>query len=111
LALRLILEVVAGRRSSNQLTGLITRRVQRYVIAEINRPGERQTRITTNRGSVAPARGWLRALRVCQPVDGVAEVSAVWRHQGRHRALAARFERHPDIGAPPRWVCTVLRLG
>lgn len=112
--LRLILEVVTGRRPSDHLTGRVTRRVQRYVLAEVHRPG-RQTPtrngISRGRGSMAAARGSLRGMRVCRPADGVAEVSAVWLHGGRYRAMATRFECHPDPGSPPRWVCTVLRLG
>lgn len=108
--LRLIVEVVTGRRPSAQLAGLITRSVQRYVAAEINRPDRRPDRRRTSaaRGSAAVNRGPLRGVRLCQPAVGVAEVSAVWRHEGRYRALAARFECRRDTGA---WVCTVLRLG
>ncbi|UOY01262.1 Rv3235 family protein [Blastococcus sp. PRF04-17] len=46
------------------------------------------------------------AVRVCEPVDGVAEVSAVARRAGRAHAVAARLE-----GVDGRWRCTALQIG
>ena len=43
---------------------------------------------------------------VCEPVDGVAEVSAVARRGGRAHAVAARLE-----GIAGRWRCTALQIG
>ncbi len=45
-------------------------------------------------------------VRVCEPVDGVAEVSAVARRDGRAHAVAARLE-----GLDGRWRCTALQVG
>ncbi|TFV52297.1 Rv3235 family protein [Blastococcus sp. TF02A_35] len=45
-------------------------------------------------------------IRVCEPVDGVAEVSAVAHRGGRAHAVAARLE-----GVDGRWRCTVLQIG
>ena len=45
-------------------------------------------------------------LHVCEPVDGVAEISAVVRRNGRAHALAARLE-----GIDGRWLCTALQIG
>ena len=45
-------------------------------------------------------------VRVCEPVDGVAEVSAVVRRAGRAHAVAARLE-----GIDGRWRCTALQIG
>jgi hypothetical protein len=45
-------------------------------------------------------------IRVCEPVDGVAEVSAVAHRGGRAHAVAARLE-----GIDGRWRCTVLQIG
>ncbi|NYJ04590.1 Rv3235 family protein [Petropleomorpha daqingensis] len=45
-------------------------------------------------------------VRVCEPVDGVAEVSAVARRGGRAHAVAARLE-----GIDGRWRCTALQIG
>ena len=45
-------------------------------------------------------------VRVCEPVDGVAEVTAVARRNGRAHAVAARLE-----GIDGRWRCTALQVG
>ncbi|WP_040338405.1 Rv3235 family protein [Candidatus Blastococcus massiliensis] len=45
-------------------------------------------------------------VHVCEPVDGVAEVSAVARRGGRAHAVAARLE-----GVDGRWRCTALQIG
>ena len=45
-------------------------------------------------------------VRVCEPVDGVAEVTAVARRGGRAHAVAARLE-----GIDGRWRCTALQIG
>ncbi|MFW3171914.1 Rv3235 family protein [Geodermatophilus sp. CPCC 206100] len=48
----------------------------------------------------------LGPVAVCEPVDGVAEVSAVARRSGRAHAVAARLE-----GIDGRWRCTALQIG
>ena len=45
-------------------------------------------------------------VHVSEPVDGVAEVSAVARRDGRAHAVAARLE-----GIDGRWRCTALQIG
>ncbi|WP_369253462.1 Rv3235 family protein [Geodermatophilus amargosae] len=45
-------------------------------------------------------------VHVCEPVDGVAEVSTVARRSGRAHAVAARLE-----GVDGRWRCTALSIG
>ncbi|SOD93669.1 Rv3235 family protein [Blastococcus haudaquaticus] len=45
-------------------------------------------------------------VHVCEPVDGVAEISAVVRRGGRAHAVAARLE-----GIDGRWRCTALQIG
>jgi Family of unknown function (DUF6459) len=45
-------------------------------------------------------------VHVCEPVDGVAEVSTVARRDGRAHAIAARLE-----GIDGRWRCTALQIG
>jgi hypothetical protein len=46
------------------------------------------------------------AVHACEPVDGVAEISAVARRAGRAHAVAARLE-----GVDGRWRCTALQVG
>ena len=48
----------------------------------------------------------LGPVHVCEPVDGVAEISAVARRSGRAHAVAARLE-----GLDGRWRCTALQIG
>ncbi|NEK85353.1 hypothetical protein GCU60_06190 [Blastococcus saxobsidens] len=48
----------------------------------------------------------LGRVRVCEPVDGVAEISAVAHRAGRAHAVAARLE-----GIDGRWRCTALQIG
>ena len=45
-------------------------------------------------------------VRVCEPADGVAEVSVAFRRAERVRALAFRME-----GVDGRWRITALQLG
>ncbi|WP_347057852.1 Rv3235 family protein [Blastococcus sp. HT6-30] len=45
-------------------------------------------------------------VRVCEPVDGVAEISAVAHRGGRAHAVAARLE-----GIDGHWRCTALQIG
>ncbi len=55
-------------------------------------------------GGTAPV--LLGPVHVCEPVDGVAEISAVARRSGRAHAVAARLE-----GIDGRWRCTALQIG
>jgi hypothetical protein len=48
----------------------------------------------------------VKSVRVCEPVDGVAEVAAVISQGGRCRAVAARLE-----GVDGRWRCVHLQIG
>jgi hypothetical protein len=48
----------------------------------------------------------LGPVHVCEPVDGIAEISAVARRSGRAHAVAARLE-----GLDGRWRCTALQIG
>jgi hypothetical protein len=94
--LRLALEVLGGRRPAAHLAGQLAPAALRYLrAAEARRPP----------GS-APGR--LTSLRLCRPHPRAAEVAAVYRLDGRARALAARFERCGDD--PGDWRCVVLRL-
>ena len=48
----------------------------------------------------------LMSMRVCQPADGVAEISATVRNDARARAIAFRME-----GLDGRWRVTALDIG
>ena len=91
--LRLMLEVLDGRRPVAQLDEHLTR------------PALRCVRAAGCRGS---GRSRLTSMRVCRPAPDAEEVAAVYRLDGRARAVAARFERTRD-GAG--WRCVAVRLG
>ncbi len=90
------LEALAGRRPMAQLRAMTS-------------PGV-FTALTHGRrprwcaGSGAPL--LVGRVHVCEPVDGVAEISAVARRDGRAHAVAARLE-----GIDGRWRCTALQIG
>ena len=89
------LEVIAGRRSPQQLAPYLSRAVLSGLVADRTRPRAGWTQPAT-----------LRSLRVCEPADGVAEISAVIQVGPRFRAMAARLE-----GLDGRWRCVRLQLG
>jgi Family of unknown function (DUF6459) len=90
------LEAFAGRRPISQLQPLTTARVF-TALSSGRRPA-------WCAGGSAPV--VLGAVNVCEPVDGVAEVSAVARRSGRAHAVAARLE-----GIDGRWRCTAVQIG
>ena len=90
------LEAFAGRRPLTQLRPLTTPTLFQAVCAG------RTPRWCA--GGTAPI--VLGALHVCEPVDGVAEVSAVAHRAGRAHAVAARLE-----GVDGRWRCTAVQVG
>jgi hypothetical protein len=92
----LTLEAFAGRRPVTQLRPLVTSPLF-TALSERGRP-----RWCTE--GTAPL--LVTSVRVCEPVDGVAEVSAVARRGGRAHAVAARLE-----GIDGRWLCTALQIG
>jgi hypothetical protein len=90
------LEVFAGRRPVTQLRPLTTMSLFERVSA-----GRRPAWCA---GGTAPI--VVGPVRVCEPVDGVAEVSAVAHRAGRAHAVAARLE-----GVDGRWRCTAVQIG
>ena len=94
---RLVLETMDGTRPSRQL--------HHWVESSIH---ERLTEagVLARRRRVRPRPHRVLAVRVCEPVDGVAEVAAVVRTGGRVRAMAMRL-----VGIDGRWVLTALEIG
>ena len=92
----LTLEAMAGRRPLVQLQAVTSARVF-AALSGGRRPG---WCTATN----SPL--FVGQLHVSEPVDGVAEVSAVARRDGRAHAVAARLE-----GIDGRWRCTALQIG
>jgi hypothetical protein len=94
--LTLTLEALTGRRPLSQVQPLTS--VGVYAALSSGR------RPRWCSGGTAPL--LLGRVYVCEPVDGVAEVSAVARRSGRAHAVAARLE-----GIDGRWRCTALQIG
>ncbi|MGY1838289.1 MULTISPECIES: Rv3235 family protein [unclassified Modestobacter] len=92
----LTLEAFAGRRPMAQLQPLVTPALYTAL-------GERRRPRWCAEGTAPLVVG---GVRVCEPVDGVAEISAVARRGGRAHAVAARLE-----GIDGRWRCTALQIG
>jgi hypothetical protein len=90
------LEAMAGRRPVAQLRPMTSL----GVFAALS--GGRRPRWCTD-GSAPLVVG---RVHVCEPVDGVAEISVVARRGGRAHAVAARLE-----GIDGRWRCTALQIG
>ncbi|MCF6735480.1 Rv3235 family protein [Blastococcus sp. KM273129] len=90
------LEAFAGRRPLAQLQPLTSTGVYAALAA-----GRRPRWCA---GGSAPV--VVGPVRVCEPVDGVAEISAVAHRGGRAHAVAARLE-----GMDGRWRCTALQIG
>ncbi len=93
-----VVEVLAGDRPASQLVRWTTTDVYDDVACRVT-PGGRP-------GSAVPTRAVVRSVRVSEPADGVAEVSALVRRGLRVTAVALRLE-----GMDGRWQCTALELG
>jgi hypothetical protein len=94
--LTMTLEAFSGLRPLTQLRGAYTL----PVFTAITR-GRRPAWCTSGSGPLL-----LGAVRVAEPVEGVAEVCAVARRNGRAHAVAARLEVLDG-----RWRCTALQVG
>ena len=96
-----VLEVEAGVRPVAQLR----RWTSEAVFTRLRRRSHRTRFLQARAAQPQPGRVWVRSLRVCEPADGIAEVSAVVQDSGRTRAMAMRLE-----GVDGRWRCTALEL-
>jgi hypothetical protein len=95
-----MLEVDAGIRPVAQLR----RWTSDEVYARLRRRSHRSRFVVAREpGRQPPTRVWVRSVRVCEPADGIAEVSAVVQDGRRPRAVAFRLE-----GSDGRWRCTAL---
>ncbi|MCW2699268.1 MAG: hypothetical protein JWQ45_803 [Blastococcus sp.] len=90
------LEALAGRRPLSQLQAMTSPGVYTALTA-----GRRPAWCTQGTSPLV-----VGSVHACEPVDGVAEISAVARRAGRAHAVAARLE-----GVDGRWRCTALQVG
>ena len=95
--LQAVLETLAGCRPSVQLQEWTSPKVHAQVVGR-----------ASGRQWISSARALpvVRSVRVGEPADGVAEVSAVVQRGQRYAAVAARLE-----GFDGRWRCVALELG
>lgn len=96
---QVVVEVMCGQRPPAQLLRWTSQAVYDDVLAQTlphPRPGAPLTR----------RRPRVSSVRVCEPVDGVAELSAVVHGQYRVQALALRLE-----GRDGRWQATAIETG
>jgi uncharacterized protein DUF6459 len=95
---QVIVEVLAGARPAEQLTGLATLEVLRFLARGAARlaatPGAR------------PQRPIVASVRISEPCEGVVEASALINTGAGMRALALRLE-----GIDGQWRCTAVDLG
>ena len=90
------LEALAGRRPMTQLQPMTS-----FGLFTALAGGRRPAWCVGGRAPLV-----VRSVHVCEPVDGVAEISAVAHRNGRAHAVAARLE-----GIDGRWRCTALQVG
>ncbi len=94
-------EVLSGTRPAQQLVRWTSLDVyaclRRHVTYRLQ---------TTAMGRARPTQVVLRSVRLSEPVEGIAEVSAVLQIGPRARALALRLE-----GINGRWRCTAFEMG
>ena len=92
-----LLEVLAGRRSPGQLAPLTTAGIHAGIVRDA---------LANDRLGCAGRQPSLQSIRVMEPADGVAELSAVVVVGRRCKAIAARLE-----GLDGRWLCVRLQIG
>jgi hypothetical protein len=95
---QVLLEVLAGERPASQVMRHVSLAVYADLVAA-------PPRVAVGRARPASA-ATVVSVRVMEPDDGVAEVTAVTRRGRRHRALALRLE-----GQGGRWRCVALEVG
>jgi hypothetical protein len=96
-----LMEVMSGNRSVQQLATATTDDVFTQLECRI----KALRALRRRRGIVSTEVARLISIRVGEPSDGVAEVTAVVRRGERHRAVALRLE-----GTDGHWQCTALQL-
>ncbi len=104
-----VLEVLGGRRPLQQLMPHLDEAayesVARQLAASLRRPPDSGPAAEPSPTGGTRNRLGIGTPRVCEPADGVAEVTLVVRWGGRVRAVAMRLE-----GIDGRWRCTVLDI-
>ncbi len=98
-----LVEVMTGARSPAQVVRWTTPEVYEVVARRGALASRRAARGAVGTGPTRPAR--VRRVRVCEPVDGVAEASVVVIDGHRVRAVALRL-----VGEDGRWRVAALQV-
>lgn len=96
---QVVVEVMCSQRPASQLLRHTSQRVYDQVVSQTLPPVRRGAGAQRRRPRVT-------SVRVCEPADGVAELSAVVHGQYRVQAMAMRLE-----GRDGRWRVTALECG
>lgn len=96
---QVVVEVMCAQRPAPQLLRHTSQRVYDQIVSQTLPPGRRGAGAARRRPRVT-------SVLVCEPADGVAELSAVVHGQYRVQALALRLE-----GRDGRWRVTALECG
>ncbi|SHN47813.1 Rv3235 family protein [Cryptosporangium aurantiacum] len=101
-----LLEVLSGRRPERQLRAHLTEEAYERLSGRLHRARARAAAGTaTIPGPAARTRIHIGRTLVCEPADGVAEVTVLAKVGTRTRAIAVRLE-----GLDGRWRCPVLTI-
>jgi hypothetical protein len=98
-------EILNGHRPINHLRAVVAASDLHLVTDQLVRRTNRAYLGRPGATSQRPHRVRLRALRVSEPVDGVAEIVAVLEYGANHWAMCARLERRSDT-----WLCTLVQV-
>lgn len=93
-----LMDVMNGLRPPTQ--------IERCLVLELRERVRRAHAVSQRRGARPTRPSQVLRVRVCEPVDGAVEVSAVVHDRGRVRAIAMRL-----VGCDGRWLVTVLEIG
>lgn len=102
-----LVEISSGVRPAAQMSRWMTSTVYDDLIDRLALLGRARSR----RGPVAAPRARVVSVRVFQPGERSAEVSARVAHGPRSRALALRLDVVRDERDNDRWTCTALTWG
>lgn len=93
-----LMDVMNGLRPPTQ--------IERCMPLDLRERVRRAHAVSVRRGARPERPSRVLRVRVCNPADGVAEVSAVVFDRGRVRAIALRLS-----GVDGRWLMTALEIG
>jgi len=98
-------EVADGSRPIGQLLRWVSEDVSEEIEAQCHRSTAQARRTGSPAGRpLRRSRTVVKSVHVCEPDDGIAELSATVRRDGRVTAVALRLE-----GLDGRWLCTALQ--